>query len=229
MNKTLLASLNELLGQELGRTPWGSPIFRWEWSEDLFWPHAATGRKLKVQKEVAIPLIGGGTETCIQEDLVDEMARARMMRDRNVWVVTKWFSPEDLTLGGTRGHGRGYKEGTKPTEEAMLAFWHRQFPGADFPARGWRIATDATLPRGPHDPAEPNEPDTRYFISRVKAQTALSPEALVMDMLNQMDAKASRDDLDMGSEIRDLFPAFLNPAPGKRGAFVSFPKTRFDR
>ena len=57
MNPRSLAHLNNLLASRLGRNPYGEGIFRWEWSEDLFWPEFPTGQM--VSKESSVPIIGG--------------------------------------------------------------------------------------------------------------------------------------------------------------------------
>lgn len=172
-----------------------------------------------------------------------EYERGRQTRLKDTWMICKWLTPWELILGPGRGakhimHGeQGFSEKEPPVEQ-VIAAWNRLNPGAPFPARGWRIPTDAYLPAGPHDEnwttspyghTEPHEQDTRHFIRKVKYQTSRSFDAVLQDMLDREDAKNTREELAIGEECRDAFPAFLNPDIGKRGGFVSFPWSKRDR
>lgn len=229
----LIANLNDLLGRELGRNPYSEPVFRWEWSDDLFWPATKTGRKIREDKWIEVPIIGGpkwiedelwATEPVNIGEIKEEYAKTRQTRLRETWLITKWLSPEDLIHGGTRGLGRGYGPEGPPSAEGLQSLWQGLFPGADFPARGWRIPTDASLPRGPGDSTVPSLPDTEFFIASVRRQTLLSPEALLLDMLLDDDRRRAQNDSIVADICRDAWPAFLNPRPGgKDETFVSFP------
>jgi hypothetical protein len=87
------AELNELLARSLGTNPYGEGLFRWERSEDLFWPEFPTGRK--TTKMVEVPIIGGGVD--LAETVVPEYRSEPMCPklDRQ-WVVTLWYPPESL-------------------------------------------------------------------------------------------------------------------------------------
>lgn len=222
----LITRLNDLLGRELGRNPYGEPVFRWDWSDDLFWPAQATGRKIKVTKPINIPLIGDPISTLVEyvEEIQAEYQKMRQTRLRETWLITKWLSPEDLIHGGTRGLGRGYEGQNLPSLPQLQALWSASFPGADFPSRGWRIPTDASLPREPGGERTPNLSATEFFISQVRRQTLLSPEALLLDMQLEDDLRRSANDSEIEAAVRDAFPAFLNPRPGaKDGTFLSLP------
>ncbi len=221
----LIQRLNELLGRELGRNPFSKPVFRWDWSDELFWPAFRTGKMIPSEEILEVPVLDGSgrTESIRLSTLKPEYKADRQTLRASTWFITKWLSAEDLIHGGTQGHGRGYLGGVGPSQETLLSLWEKQFPGADFPHRGWRIPTDAFLPRSPEDPSVPNEPDTLHFIRCVKEQTSMSQEARLADMLAQEDWKSAQVDSRIGDEIRDSFPAFLNPKPGAKGNFVSFP------
>lgn len=73
--------LNDLLGSELGRNPYGEPIFRWQYSEDLFWPTKKSTEYKKVGS-LWVP--------------VAVMVKTRMTKRLRQWVLTLWVPPEDL-------------------------------------------------------------------------------------------------------------------------------------
>jgi len=73
--------LNDLLGSELGRNPYGEPIFRWQYSEDLFWP---TKKSTEYKETGALWLP------------VAVMTKERMTNKRHQWLLARWFPPEDL-------------------------------------------------------------------------------------------------------------------------------------
>lgn len=220
-----LNELNNLLGQELGRRADGHPIFAWKNSDELFWPAFQTGRN--VTKSIDIPLIGGGVEKA--EAVIPEYRRDRQLRALNTWVVTKWLDPEALIWGWIGRHGGEAAPTYHPPRERLIAMWNDRFPGADFPSNGWRIPTDATLPRSPGGNSYPNESDTRHFIACVKEQTRIGFDARLKDMFASEDAKNAAQEKEIGDMVRDAFPAFLNPVPGKRSNFVSLPFTKKDR
>lgn len=232
----LIRQLNEYLGRELGRRPNGSPIFRWEWSENLFWPAFATGRTTQVQKVVDLPLIGGGAERVNVTEVVPEYRRERQVRQSDTWYVTKWLSAEHLIFGWFGGHQAQLTDGDfekfesrRPDETILREMWQSRFPGADFPANGWRVPTNASLPRSPGEPREPNWADTRHFVVQVKHQASQNFDQAMREWEAADDAKNAAQEALIGEECRDMFTAFLNPNPGKRGGFVSFPWSRQDR
>ena len=217
-NPKEVAALNEILGRELGRNPYGSPIFSWRWSESCYWPATRTGRT--VNTLVQVPIIGSAGFESVQH-VVPEYKPERQTKRHNTWYICKWCSPEDLILGGSQGHGR--VQGPAANHDALVRQWNSMFPGADFPSRGWRIPTNACLPRSPEDPSIPNINDTNWFILQIKEQTRLSAEAALVRDLEIWDAHDEAQKAEIGEECRDAFPAMLNPTPGKRSSFVSFP------
>lgn len=85
MNKAI-AELNNVLGLELGRNPYGEPVYQWDWSEDLFWPAYSTGETKERKTE-------GGLYV-----MERTYARKRMTdKYQHQWLVTKWFRPDQLT------------------------------------------------------------------------------------------------------------------------------------
>lgn len=263
-----LNRLNEILGAELGRRPDGKPIFAWGWSESLFWPAFATGRK--VLKKIEVPLLAPVKVTCPEckgtglgsdEDdgrcwMCDgrkeitqttdtfEVPEAeyrcdRQMRQKNVWVMTKWLTPAELIHGTNRRHGDSFIE--EPGEDRLRAMWESRYPGAEFPVNGWRIPVSviggdgsvaqsfATLPRVAGGKADPNLEDTRWFIATIHEQTRMALNDRVQQLHDAEDAINASKKGQIEAEIRDCFPAFLNPKPGSRSSETSFPPTRFDR
>ena len=215
--------LNDLLGDRMGWTPNSSdstsntsggrqPIFRWDWSEDLFWPAFKTGHM--VNRRVPAMLLGesGNVETDAffapaPEDpgvtyvnmLVPEYARVKLSnRLKNQWVATKWFPPEELPQ------------------------WERNFPQAPYPKDGYRIHTNACLP--PFQ--EPTLLDTEDLIKCLREQRSMTFADRLIDMERDRDQREKSKHGAVLDEIDDLIPAYGNYAPGKRGHFISFPSTQ---
>lgn len=228
----LIRALNTYLGQELGQNEYGEPYYSWRWSEKCFWPAARTGRMIEVPRVTEIMVIGGGTETCEIVDVVPEYRRDRQVRLIDTWLITKWLTPWELITGPTSGHikhGDQYSHAKRPSDEAMQSAWARLYPGADFPAQGWRIPTDASLPREIGGTRVPDWANTRDLVSLIRQQTSKTFD----QAMKEWEAGQDRQDTDtrkqVEDEIRDSFGAFLNPTPGARGNFVSFPWTKIDR
>lgn len=229
-----VSDLNALLGRSLGFDPYGTPKFMWMWSEDLVWPQFPTGST--VTQQVEVPLIGGGVDvecsdcggggfigmyessaepccacagkgtilktTWTVNSVVPEYKVEKMCPklDRQ-WVIALWYAPEEL------------------------AHWESRFPCADYPARGYRINTNASLPSYPGGPREPNIRDTERFIELLREQRSMSHHDRVVDMLAEDDRQKAAIQQEIEDEIANDFTAFMNPEPGKRGGFVSFPST----
>lgn len=224
---------NDLLGQELGRNIYGEPLFMWKHSDEMFWPAVQTGRKVLTKRMIEVPIVsalGTTLEKVETEEAVPEYRAERMVR-RSAWYMTKWLSPQELIVGTCLRRGIDYPQESADRpwpQEALNEKWQALFPGADFPHRGWRVTTDAYLPRSPHDPSVPNLADTEYFIRCIREQTRMNLPDLVQDMLAQMDWKDAQSTKRLEDDIRDGFPAMLNPNPGTRSGFVSFPGTKLN-
>jgi hypothetical protein len=201
-----ITELNTLLGQELGLNPRGEPIFKWEWSEDLFWPAYATG-------QMTVRPIPGSVLVAPQPEYIRDR-QAHNLKDQ--WVITKWISPQQLV-----NHWR----------------WHEKFPGAGVPSEGYRLKTDWYNKPG----VQPTLDDTRCCIWALRKQmpTGYNPanpdahgisegQRLRREMEEEMDQRDASVQREINDEVLDSFGAFLNPAPGKRGNFVSFPSTSKD-
>lgn len=229
-----VADLNNILARALGTNPYGEPRFMWAWSEDLVWPEFPTGGK--VTRQVEVPLIGGGVDVGCQNcgggglvgmyessatpcdtcsgtgvihrttwpvgSVVPEYKVEKMCpKLDHQWVIVLWYAPEEL------------------------AHWQSRFPGATYPARGYRINTNASLPSHPGGPREPNIRDTERFIELLREQRSMSHHDRVVDMLAEDDKQKAAIQKEIEDEIANEFTAFMNPDPGKRGGFVSFPST----
>ncbi len=224
MDNKLLNTINELLGQELGRNPFGSSIFKWKFSEELKWPAYATGRKIRREHKVLVPLLNGSGSELVDIGAVEpEYIQDRQTIQIQTWFVTKWLSAWDLISGGNPA--KGQHSNPNPVTPELQELWNKRFPGAAFPFRGWRVPTSAFLPRFDGGPMEPNLPDTQDFIWEIKRQNSLSGEAVLQDMLDQMDTKDALSLRPMLDELENEYSALLNPAPGKRGGSHSFPGT----
>lgn len=184
--------LNDLLRRELGESPYGEGIFQWAWSENLLWPTCRTGKM--VTRKITVPIIGGGEA---EAEITEPEYKARRMtfKYKRQWLITKWIKPESLPQ------------------------WQAMFPGADYPARGYRINTDwANKPD-----LLPTYQDTMVLIAQLKDQmSGMSYAARLADM--EADRQKAQDRIQKTTEdrIENCFTAFLNPDPGKRGQFVSF-------
>ena len=231
-----LQELNSLLGRELGRRSNGHPIFAWKNSDALFWPAFHTGRKILRKVEFQVPIIGGGTESVTMETPVPEYRRDLQVDDLDTWVMTKHLTAEELIFGAPVRHGE-YREG--PSDEKLRELWQSRFPGAHFPGSGWRIPVGAidpdakrkfaTLPRLPGGLRFPNLADTQWFINTIREQTRLAFALREQELFAAEDAIVKAKDQVIYDAVRDAIPAGLNPRPGTRGSWVSFPWTKRDR
>lgn len=124
-----------------------------------------------------------------------EYIQGRMTRKyKTSWLITKWLSPEQLTD------------------------WERIFPSAPYPSRGYRIQTNWV--NRPH--YLPSLEDTREFIKQIKDQRSMSARARLEDMNEETTKAEASVDREIEDQIRDSFPAGLNPFPGKRGGSISW-------
>lgn len=178
----------------------------------------------------------------IQQHPEPEYKSDRQYRRKDTWVICKWLTPWELILGPGRGflnisHGDQQSLERAPSQEAVIVAWNRQFPGAPFPAKGWRVPTDAFLPNkddpewalSPFGHTTPNRQDTDRFIQMVKFQTSRSFDEVEKDMVASQVRGENLVSAEFGDVCRDAFPAFLNPKAGTRSSFVSMPWTKQDR
>lgn len=180
--------INQYLGEELGFTPYGDPIYQWEWADDLFWPAYATGGHIEGRTESGIIFYQ------------KEYKRDRMTKKTGIWIITKWCAPEDLPD------------------------WNRNFPGADYPARGYRIKTDWENKPG----APPFKGDTVKFVWALKKQLAMGRRGLDDAQLAEVEKRDQDSANRIEDRVEESIPAFVNPTPGKRGGNVSVPGSRFN-
>lgn len=215
----IVIELNNLLGSELGRNIYGEPLFRWDWSEDLFWPQTKTGRI--VTKTVEVPIIGGGTEKT--EIPVHEYQRVRQSwKLKNQWLITRWLAPAQLA-----GLVKGFYIGEADplfSEEVVREHWDRLFPDSEYPARGLHFMTDwRNKPN-----MLPTRRDTDLLIHQIREQMSGMSAAAVLAAMEQeateTRAAKTKTNEDM---IEDSFTAFLNPNPGARGGHISFGGMQF--
>ena len=193
-------------------------MWRWEWADDLFFPATRTGRM--ITKPTAIPIIGGGTE--LHEMLVPEYKPMRMTnKHTQCWIVTKWMNAATF-LGMTLD----YKIGKAPSITSDRAYdaWKATYPDMEYPSRGLRIPTDYATDHFKNKSAVPTLEDTKFFIRQAREQlSGMSADARLADMLLE-DDRIRADKRRITEDIcEDSFTAMLNPNPGSRGGFVSFP------
>lgn len=230
----LIRELNDYLGRELGRRPNGKPIYAWKWSNDLFWPAFATGRNTTIKRIIEVPVFNKAgaevvsKETVTLEEIVPEYTRDRQVRQIDTWYVTKWLTATELIFGWFGRHGEHFPE-KEPDDVRLRELWESRFPGADFPGQGWRVPTDAWLPRSPGDSKVPNWNDTRFFVAQVKHQASQNFVQAMTDWDDEYIRRDEATDALIGEQARESFSAFLNPKPGARGGFVSFPWSKQDR
>ncbi len=228
-----VAKLNDLLARALGRNPYGEGMFRWEWSEDLFWPEFPTGRTLS--RDVEIPVIGGAecavckgtgigwsegeSEHCLRcagsgkvyMETVSVPAGPEYRKEKmaphldHQWVITVWYPPE------------------------LLAHYAARFPGAAYPARGHRIVSNASLPSFPGGPREPNLHETNRYIDLLNYQRNHTHYEVEHGIDDERTARDKSVNKEIQDEIKDSFPAQMNLNPGARGGWVSFPYSKKDR
>jgi hypothetical protein len=130
-----------------------------------------------------------------------EYRRDRMSHKlRDQWVVTKWVAPDSLP------------------------YWQANFPGADYPARGYRINTDWYNKPG----VMPGHEDTIRLIWAIRKQGDKSTQQILNEMEQETERNEKAKENLIGDEIRDSFSAFLNE-PGKRSGHVSMPYAKHER
>lgn len=183
--------LNALLGRELG---WvrntDEPVYKWEWSDDLFWPAFQTGGRVENTSPGGI--------VYFEKEYKREHQSFKLKKQ---WVITHWSPPEKLTE------------------------WQRTFPGAPYPADGYRIFTDWSNPPG----MLPTLADTEDCIRCVKEATSMTYAARLADMEAEAERTEKGKESQLYAMVRNEFTAFLNEAPGKRGNSISMPWTKEDR
>jgi hypothetical protein len=213
-----LEQLNTILAQELGRNPYGAPVFCWKWSNDLFWPTAETGRMVK--REIVVPLIGQPGKTDKTTILEKEFKpRPMTVLHRNCFIVCRWLPPAALV-----GLRLDIKIGDEPDEvdiprELIVSRWQKMFPGADYPERGWYVTTDYFC--GQYQ--KPTYDDNQFLIRQLRHQLSdMSLQTRYLDMCAADDENRAKIRSQIEDECEDSFTAFLNPYPGRRGSFVSY-------
>lgn len=194
--------LNNVIGRDLGCNPYGEPLFKWFISRELMWPAFKTGRQ--IYKDVWVPIIGGGD--ALTHVLVDEYQQDIQCHkiDPNQWLIAKWCPAEELDD------------------------WQAKFPGAPYPARGYYIQTNASLPSCPGGSTIPDIQETERFVRLVKLQRSQSAKETCEQMIELDEKKDKSNKQEVRDEIADMVPAFAKE-PGKRGNEVSVPFTKFDR
>lgn len=187
--------LNYLLGVALGFTPYGDePIYRWTWTEDLFWPATPTGR-----------FVESKTESGLYVMRPEYVQRRMTERYKNQWIISRWFPPEGVTA--LEAHMLGLPEQT------IFATWERDFPGSPIPARGYRIHINNTeIPEGD----VPNLTDTERAIQIFNQARSRTARQLMRD-----DAEAAeKEHIALKNQdadfVADCFTAGLKPKPGSR-------------
>jgi hypothetical protein len=88
-----VSRMNELMGSELGRNPFGEPVYAWKWSEDLLHPMAVveesdTGVR-PVLDYIADP--ESGLIVASQRFVL----RKECLTLQDQWVLCKWIAPMD--------------------------------------------------------------------------------------------------------------------------------------
>lgn len=217
-----IARFNVLLGRELGYTPFGDPIYKFEWSEDLFWPLYKTGQKVADKNTYEVPIIGAGrTELVDETKLVPEYTKARMtFKYRDQWIATAWLPPEGLQAWVAQG---AVENGV---DRAALAQWAGNYEGADYPHQGFRVCTNYVIPKGD----VPNIDDIARLCAGVRDIRSYNEVSLGQkfqddyDKANPLPPSTPEEynrHTEIGAAIGDAMNAWMNPTPGKRGGSVS--------
>ncbi len=192
--------LNKRLGEALGWSPYDNePIFAWVFSEELLWPATPTGRM--IQRRVEVPLILTPDTESVPLYAPEYVAKKQCAKLDHQWLIAKWCAPDALPM------------------------WQQNFPGAHYPARGYRIHTNADL--APH--CVPTLEDTEAFIAIINEQRSMSFNERLLDMETDLDKKDKSVKNEIYDEVRDLVPAFANYQPGKKGGYVSLPYTEREK
>jgi hypothetical protein len=81
-----IEKLNQLLHKELGSNPFGGPLFKWGYSEDLKWPQKRLGYNWKASPEGVILMPSPIS------------SRMRMTSKKNQWMICAWHSRDELGM-----------------------------------------------------------------------------------------------------------------------------------
>jgi len=198
-----LRRLNEILAQELGRTPSGEGLYSWAWSESL------QHRMLRIDRATSQPVFdyrcACGTNVLIHQAHCRMTVAVPCYVERKMapelkeqWVAVVWSAP------GTR-------------EEWMREFGNR----LEYPPRGYRVPTNACL--------EPNvDPDvsvTWDLVHKIRAQRKKTFAQWMEETDDALALKERRDESLLDSMISDAITAFGNAKPGARSGGISLPST----
>ena len=201
LSERQLDRLNELLGQELGRNPFGAPLYEWRWSESLF------HRMLKIDRATGKPVFDYRC-VCGLNVLIHQphcrltvavpcyIPRKMAPQLKDQWVAVVWSAP------GTR-------------EEWLREFGTR----LEYPPQGYRVPTNACL--------EPNvDPDaavTWELIHKIREQRKKTFRQWIEESEDALALKERRDDSRLDAMISDACTAFGNAKPGARMGGISLP------
>jgi hypothetical protein len=199
--KTKVAKLNELLGAELGRNPFGEPLYEWGWSEDLTHymqaldPH--TGRPIfdyECQCGVNKTVHAASCKISIAKPRYIERKLCPQLKEQ--WVALLW------TSCGT------------------LDDWLKEFgTRLRWSATGWRVPTNACLGHG----EVPDRAVTWELIHKIRADRKKSYVDWLQETEDALALKERRDESRLDAMISDACTAFGNAKPGARMGGVSLP------
>lgn len=192
---------NDLLGSELGRNPYGEPVYRWENSEHVLRRKVVCNGLKPAERWVDRPVLDErgeptGKTLAVREQIV-AAEKAWPWLDHQ-WVVTKWcFTP--------------YEE------------WNAAFGTLlDWPERGYYHPTNAELEAG----QSPTVAITQEFIGLMRKELGRT----FSDYMEQSESGLDRWDKANESQIEDIIAdattAFGN-IPGTRSGGVSLPSPEF--
>lgn len=194
-----ILKLNDRLRLTLGSTPFGEPIYKWAWTEDLYWPSMPTGQYEEIKTDSGL-------------FLMKSVSTRKRMTDRYVeqWIIVRWcpidgFTESECTKLGISNH--------------QLPVWSRDFPGAPIPSRGgyYYHLANTEIPRGDM----PTDSDTDRFIGFIKIQLAQDGNEHLYEWSKAKERQTRSSRAEFAAEIADSFTAYLKE-PGKVDGEVSF-------
>lgn len=201
LSERQLARLNNLLGQELGRNPFGDPLYSWAYSEYL------QHRMLKIDPHTAQPVFDYRC-VCGLNVLVHQphcrlttavpcyIPRKMTPQLKNQWVAVVWSAPGS------------------PEQ------WVREFGiRMEYPPRGYCVPTNACL----EPDVDPDVAVTWDLIHKIREQRKKTMQQWITEAEDALALHERRKDAELDDMISDACTAFGNAKPGARMGGISLP------
>jgi hypothetical protein len=196
-----LNRLNDLLGRELGRNPFGEPLYSWAWADDL-------RHHMRQIDPVTQNLIFDYRCQCGLNKIVHEPT-CNLTAPVPRWIERRMCPQLHQQYVAVLWQSCGSEDQ-----------WLREFGGRlRYEPRGYRLPTNACL--GPGE--EPDKHVTWDLIHKVRRDRKKSIKDWIDEYDEAMALKERRDESRLDAMISDAITAFGNAKPGARSGGISLP------